>query len=518
MREMHALEKYSIRLSLVWFCIKLDTESFITTSANTEINCKIVPPLAGEFPRISPFYTHSSSSLLPLSLSLSLSLSPKMVTLRQRTTVATQEPEPVMKEEGLCGDNLTIVVDDDSSTDSAVKHLRGRWELASVFAPLVSDKLKLTAEEIEMGLIDSNSTNAQLHIALLKGIPPVNKTLDDGDAWITVLCKTLDPWWPWIAKGDIPITANKGYLVEMVLPNNFLLSCCMDREEISEYKGLDPINRLQLLKALCELRVQQDDARAYIQENAKEGASDSCIRKRKLGGDGKKTSYWCDEHLLFDGNDIQGYRLYREVNEISKSAKAKKNACSDLSCCCWETEATTLDEFQRVAGELSSSKASSLAAIGKLIETDAIPIVEKYQKKKERAIKKKMKQEMAVRVSFSRPIRTTRSCRNRMPATYTFDAYDKMISDAVEETEETDRDDEEGNEQQSASLVVSEDSSEGKKMKSTEGVTESEEEAPESENGDVKEIEKSKEDSEGKREFGAKNRLRQRVTRNSALC
>jgi hypothetical protein len=66
----------------------------------------------------------------------------------------------------------------------------------------------------------------------------------------------------------------------------------MNREEISEYQGLDSINRLKILKALCELRVQQDDARSYIQENTKEGDWDSSLRKRKLGGDGKKTSYW----------------------------------------------------------------------------------------------------------------------------------------------------------------------------------------------------------------------------------
>ncbi|CAH8272239.1 unnamed protein product [Arabidopsis lyrata] len=402
-----------------------------------------------------------------------------MVTLRQRKTVVTREPEPKMEEERLC-EGLTIL-----SSDSAVKHLRGRWELASVlnffnvFGPLVSEKLKLTAEEIEMGLIESNTTNAQLHIALLKGIPPVNKTLDDANAWITVLCKKLAPWWPCIAKGEIPITANKG-------------------EEISEYQRLDPINRLKILKALCELRVQQDDARTYIQENTKEGDRDSCFRKRKLGGDGKKTSYW------FDGNDIQGYRIYREVNEISK-----KNAGSDLSCLSWETEATNLDEFQRVARELSSSKASSLAAIGGMIETEAIPVVEKYHKKKEKAMKRKMKQEMVV--NFSLPLRTTRSCRNRMPATYTFDEYDKMISDAVEETEDTDGDEVEGREQQS----TSNDSSEGNKVKSTEDVGD---EALEIHNEDEKENEKSKEDAEPKEEFGAKNRLRQRVTRNSAIC
>lgn len=45
----------------------------------------------------------------------------------------TGEPEPKLEEEQLCED-LTILSDDsdDSSSDSMVKHLRGRWELASV--------------------------------------------------------------------------------------------------------------------------------------------------------------------------------------------------------------------------------------------------------------------------------------------------------------------------------------------------------------------------------------------------
>ncbi|KFK27811.1 hypothetical protein AALP_AA8G433000 [Arabis alpina] len=399
-----------------------------------------------------------------------------MVMLRRRTTAVTGEtkavvevkkPDPVVEEKVVCDDKVTIVVD----TESAVKDLRGRWELASVlnfvnvFGPLVSEKMKLTAEEIEMGLIECNVTNVKLHVALLKGILPVNKMLDEGEAWITVLCKKLAPWWPWIATGEIPITANKG-------------------EEIAEYKGLDPITRLEFLKALCELRVQQDDARKYIQENANEGAVDSRFCKRKLGGDGKNTSYW------FDGNDIQGYRLYREVNEISKSAKSRKNACSDISCFSWEIEATNLDEFQKVAKELSSSKASSLAAIGEKIETDAVPVVEKYHKKKEMAIKRKMKKEKAVNVNFTRLIRTTRSCRNRMPATYTFDEYDRMIDDAVEESMETDQDDEEEEEQQSGSMG-SDDGSEG-------------------DNDNEKENVESKEDTEPKGELKAKKMLTER--------
>ncbi|CAN8252289.1 unnamed protein product [Cochlearia groenlandica] len=418
-----------------------------------------------------------------------------MVTLRRRSTVVTGELEPEVEKERHNGGDLTIVVVDDSSPEeAAVKRLRGRWELASVlnflnvFGTLVSDKLKLTAEEIEMGLIESNTTNSQLHIALLKGIPPVNKTLEDGDAWITVLCKKLAPWWPWIAKDEIPITANKG-------------------EEISQYRGLDPIDRLRFLKALCELRVDQDDARTYIQENAKEGAFVSGFPKRKIGGDGKKTSYW------FDGNDIQGYRLYREVNETSKSVKARKSGYLDISSIYWETEATNLDEFQRVARELSSSKSSSLAATGEMIETDAIPVVEKYQKKKERAMKKKMKQGKVVSVNFSRSVRATRSCRNRVPVNYTYEEYDKMISDAVEETEETYRDDEEGTEQQITSMG-SDNSSEGNNKLIEYIELESDNDK---ENEESKE-EEEEEETEPKGEvFNGKNRLRQRLTRSSAL-
>ncbi|CAA7025917.1 unnamed protein product [Microthlaspi erraticum] len=81
-----------------------------------------------------------------------------------------------------------------------------------------------------------------------------------------------------------------------------------------------------------------------------------------------------------------------------------------------------------------------------------------------------------------------------------------------------DQGDEEGMVQHSPPLG-SNDSSEGNNVKSTEYVAIAEE-VPESGNDDEKENEKekSKVESEGKMEFSAKNRLRQRVTRNSALC
>lgn len=39
------------------------------------------------------------------------------------------------------------------------------------------------------------------------------------------------------------------------IDDKFILFSCMAREEVSEYKGLNPVDRLKLLKALCELRV-----------------------------------------------------------------------------------------------------------------------------------------------------------------------------------------------------------------------------------------------------------------------
>ncbi|CAN8319474.1 unnamed protein product [Cochlearia groenlandica] len=66
-------------------------------------------------------------------------------------------------------------------------------------------------------------------------------------------------------------------------------------------------------------------------------------------------------------------------------------------------------------------------------------------------MKRKMKQEMVVSDFFSRSIRITRTCRNRIPVDYTYDEYNKKIVDVVEETRETYGDYEEGREKQIAS-------------------------------------------------------------------
>lgn len=302
-----------------------------------------------------------------------------------------------------------------SQTDSelARRRLRQRWELASVlnflhvFEPVIDNKMKISAEEIETALITPNSLLKKLHVMLLKGIPPVSKTLNGGDAWVTVLCKKLAMWWPWVADGDIPLTVAKG-------------------EEIFRYKELDPTDRLLLLKALCEIRADQNDAVSYINDKLKDGSSISSFRKDKIGDDNCGTTYWCD------GNEVIGHRLYKEVStfESKPNVKGKENIPTIITE--WETLATNLEEFRKVVDGFSLSQAKLEVAVVKIIQTDAIPVLEKLHKKKERALKQQQRQEMLL--SGFRNSGITRSCRNHKPVCYTFEDFDKAINEAIQPT------------------------------------------------------------------------------------
>lgn len=304
----------------------------------------------------------------------------------------------------------------EESLEVSRRTLRQRWELASVlnflsvFEPVIGDELKMSAEAIEMALINPNASLAKLHVALLKGIPPVSKNLSKPDGWVTILCKKLAEWWPWVAEGKLPLTAAKG-------------------EEISKYKKLDPSIRLQMLKALCELRTEQDDLVSYINDALKEGKQPSHFRKDKICEDGTGISYW------YDGNSVTGHRLYREVKKSVSKPKHKGKDCLDPpSTIEWETLATNLDEFREVLDQLSSRKVGVEASVCKTIETEVIPVLEKEQKKKERALKRQQRQDALLNGYQSFAVGVTRSCRARRPVSYTFDEYDRAIDEALKST------------------------------------------------------------------------------------
>ncbi|XP_031093531.1 DDT domain-containing protein DDR4 [Ipomoea triloba] len=307
------------------------------------------------------------------------------------------------------------VISESPATDSELARLqlRQRWELASilnflnVFEPVLGVDFKISAEEIETALIEPNSSLAQLHVALLKGIPPMSKLLKHSDGWVTVLCKKLTVWWPWVAEGDFPLSPAKG-------------------EEICTYKAVNPIIRLLLLKALCEIRADQGDISSYINDSIKNGTALSTFRKDKLGGDGIGISYW------YDGNETIGHRLYKEILKIESKPKVRgvENGLAISSR--WETLATNLEEFRTFVDNVSNSEVKWENAVGKAVQADVIPVLEKIQKKKDRALKRKRSQDMILD-SF-RQSAVTRSCRNRGHINYTFDDYDRAISEAIKVT------------------------------------------------------------------------------------
>ncbi|XP_020228079.1 DDT domain-containing protein DDR4 [Cajanus cajan] len=335
---------------------------------------------------------------------------------------------------------------EENDLDLEISRLRGRWELASVlnfldvFGPILGKDLKLSAEDIEIGLVKPDASLARLHIQILKGMPPVSKTLEESDKWVTSLCKKLTMWWPWVAEGEIPLVPSKG-------------------EEISKYKELNPSDRLLLLRALCEVRADQHDAVSYINDALKEGTQISSFRKDALGRDGTGTSYWYDAT-----SKGQSHRLYREIITSDSIPKDKDERRLSLPTIQWETLASNLEDFSKVAENFTFSKSSVEVAVSMKLQSDAIPTLEKIRKKKERAMKQKQRQDKLLKdVQISHCSGNTRSCRTRRPINYTFEAYDRTMEEAIQLTNKrkkspvADQDKTRGSEDKSNSKDVSTD-------------------------------------------------------------
>ncbi|KAK8962294.1 hypothetical protein KSP40_PGU021966 [Platanthera guangdongensis] len=88
-------------------------------------------------------------------------------------------------------------------------------------------------------------TKPRLHH--LQGIPPISKNITDPD----------------VADGEIPLKVDHG-------------------KEIPSYKQLDPTTRLLILKALCEVRSEQDDILGFIAGELKKGTEVGTFRKERV--------------------------------------------------------------------------------------------------------------------------------------------------------------------------------------------------------------------------------------------
>ncbi|KAJ4851363.1 DDT domain-containing protein ddr4 [Turnera subulata] len=294
--------------------------------------------------------------------------------------------------------------------------LRSMWELASVlnflhvFRGLLNIQVEFSAEEFETALLTPNDTLADIHMPLLKAIPPITRMALTRDTWITVLCRKLRDWWHWVAEGELPIVASHGV-------------------EIETYKTLDPGVRVVILKALCDIRVEQEDIRNYIDNSLKHGVQLPVFRKERIGGDYQGINYW------YEDDPIIGHRLYREIRKIEVKKARKGSQVIPTSTYLWETVATNFDEFQDVSEKLFTSKNRTEASLGKKLKNDMLPEIEKVHKRKERLLKKQHRQALLLDNFMSVDgLGPGRSLRDRKPVTYTFDDYDRSINEAIKIT------------------------------------------------------------------------------------
>ncbi|KAG8081010.1 hypothetical protein GUJ93_ZPchr0007g5311 [Zizania palustris] len=320
---------------------------------------------------------------------------------------------------------MPLVSEPDASAELPRWRLRCMWELASVlnflhvFWPLLNITGEFTAEDLEEALITPNSTLDDVHMPLLKSIPPVTRMAMGRGTWVTVLCRKLKDWWHWVAEGDLPIVASHG-------------------AEIETYKVLEPATRLVILKAICDIRVEQEDIRSFIDSSLKHGYDLSTFRKERIGGDPYGISYW------YEDDPILGHRLYREIRRVEQAKKEPgkrsrgKRSSTPVVSYQWETVASNFDEFDDVAEKLFSSRNRSEANLGKKLKIEYLPDIEKIHKKRERLHKKQQREALLIDSYLATDGFTTgRSLRDRKPVTYTFDEYDRSINEAIKITKKS---------------------------------------------------------------------------------
>uniref|UniRef100_A0A7C9E9C5 DDT domain-containing protein n=1 Tax=Opuntia streptacantha TaxID=393608 RepID=A0A7C9E9C5_OPUST len=348
---------------------------------------------------------------------------PKREKLEKVEMKEVEEEEEQGEGKEQCSRVVTSLVNAPTPEQMPRWNLRSMWQLASilnffnVFRRLLNITAEFSAEELESALLTPNCTLGDVHIPLLKAIPPVTRMACGRDTWVTVLCRKLRDWWHWVGEGELPIVANHGV-------------------EIEAYRTLDPGVRVVILKALCDIRVEQDDIRSYIENSLKHGVQLSAFRKERIGGDSHGISYW------YEDDEVIGHRLYREIRKVERKVEVKKGKAKGSHVLPsityeWETVATNLDEFLDVSEKLFSSKNRTEASLGKKLKNNMLPEIEKIHKRKERLLKKQQREALLLDnfVTVDGLV-AGRSLRDRKPVTYTFDDFDRSINEAIKITKQ----------------------------------------------------------------------------------
>lgn len=301
------------------------------------------------------------------------------------------------------------------------------WELASVlnflhvFRSLLNIAVEFTAEELEDAIIMPNNMLDDLHMPLLKSIPPATRMAMGDGKWITVLCRKMKNWWHQVAEGDLPIVASHGAEIEM-------------------YKALEPETRLVILKAICDLRAEQEDIRNFVDNCLKKGYQLHSFRKERIGGDSHGISYWYEEDPILGHRLYRGIRQVEYVKEQTKQSKGKSVSSVPVVSYKWETVAANFDEFEAAAEKLFSSRNRTEVSLGKKLKIDYIPEIEKIHKRKMGLLKKQQREALLLNSYMTFDGFTSgRSRRERKRVTYTFDDYDRSIDEAIKTTKKSEK-------------------------------------------------------------------------------
>ncbi|GJN22982.1 hypothetical protein PR202_gb10594 [Eleusine coracana subsp. coracana] len=281
--------------------------------------------------------------------------------------------------------------------------LRSMWERASVlnflhvFRPLLNIVVEFTAEELEDAIITPNATLDDVHMPLLK-----------------------------VAEGNLPIVASHGMEIEM-------------------YAALEPATRLIILKALCDIRCEQEDVRNFIDSSLKHGYHLPIFHKERIGGDSYGISYW------YEDDPILGHRLYREIRRVeyikeqTRKSKGKGISSVPVMSYQWEAVASNFDEFKIAAEKLFSSRNRTEVSLGKKLKMNCLPEIEQIHKKKEKLLKKQQREALLLDSYLTvNGLTSGRSRRERKRVTYTFGNfeggikydYDRSINEAIKSTKQ----------------------------------------------------------------------------------
>eukprot|EP00898_Chlorokybus_atmophyticus_P005995 jgi/Chlat1/6397/Chrsp45S05911 len=306
--------------------------------------------------------------------------------------------------------------------DSQRKQLRKMWELASVlnflhtFREVLHVTVSCTVEDLESALIHPNTTLADLHIDILRGVSPKLKSSVNYDSWHQYLR-----------------TKTRFQLQELLGQHEFAI---IERGRESEaYAKLSAPQRVRLLLAICELRSDCADVQSYICEAMKKGGSGAdYFRPGPLGNDSAGNMYW------YELDDICGWRMYKEApwwTGKNKQSGTGRRALPPTQAS-WDVAASSCEEFRQLGDKLANSRHKGEAKLGRMVLTDLVPGLEDKEKKREKELKKQQRAHHQLEKFVPMWAQTSlRPRRERKPVSYTFEAYEQSIAEAIRKTNRT---------------------------------------------------------------------------------